>query len=710
MLMLYVFPPRALQQLSAAALDTYQRAAPRPYDPSSPVHVVDIDEASLDALGQWPWPRTYLAELTDRLFELGAVAIGFDILFAEPDRTSPDFVVENLSRFSTLAPDIAEALETYPDHDLVFAEALAGGPTVLAVAGARDGVAPAPKAGIAFTGRRPDAALSRYAGALAPLPELAEAATGIGGISLDSGTDGITRAVPMVALYDDVMMPSFSAELLRVAQGAGGHILQTTEASGQASGGTARPVAMRTGGATFPLDGNGHLRLHFPDDVSARVTSASMFLTETSDEALRARVEGRIVLVGSSAQALFDIRATPLSPETPGVLLHAQILDQIIAGDFLVRPDWAPGLEFVMIFFTGIAVTALAVRDRPILGLAATIVAVGGAFSFGWSAYGARGLLFDPVMPALTAIAVYLPATTMSVFGKERARRAIRDRFGYFLPRQVIDQIAGNPDQALAPTGASHDITVMFVDMRRFSTLTERMEPDDVFEMLNLYLSSASEALVESGATIDKYIGDAVMAFWNAPLAVPDHAARAARAIFAVEAAVAEANVALEERGLPLVETRIGVNTGPAFVGLMGSEERYNYSCVGDTVTLAARLEEMTRRYGVSNLVGEDTSAALPEGLVAVPIDYVQVRGRDEPERISTVLQAGESADALSAAVYAVRSAMDSGDWPIARRACSALGGVACPGVDADRLSQALLQQVIEMESGSVGPRIAAAK
>ena len=605
---------------------------------------------------------------------------------------------------------IAEARETYPDHDLVFAESLAGGPTVLAVAGAREGDAPTPKAGIAFTGRRPDEALSHYAGALAPLPELAAAATGIGGISLDSGTDGITRAVPMVALYDGVMIPSFAAELLRVAQGAGGHVLQTTEASGQASGGTARPVAMRTGGAVYPLDGNGHLRLHFRDDVSANVTSAQSFLTGTLDDALRSRVEGKIVLVGSSAQALFDIRATPISPETPGVLLHAQILDQIISGDFLLRPDWAPGLELLLIFFSGVAVTALAVRDRPILGLAATVVAVGGAFTLGWSAYGLRGLLFDPVMPALTAIAVYLPSTTMSVFGKERARRAIRDRFGYFLPRQVIDQIAGNPDQALAPTGANHDITVMFVDMRRFSSLTERMQPDDVFEMLNLYLSSVSEALVESGATIDKYIGDAVMAFWNAPLAVPDHAGQAAHSIFAVEAAVAQANVSLAARGLPLVETRIGVNTGPAFVGLMGSEERYNYSCVGDTVTLAARLEELTRVYGVSNLVGEDTSAALPEELIAVPIDYVQVRGRDEPERISTVLQASDAADAFAAAVHAVRAAMDAQDWQEAPHACRALGQMKCPGIDEARLVASFMAQVKEAEGSGASPRVVVAK
>ncbi len=688
MLILYAVAPRSLEQVSGAVLDTYQRAAPRLPHPETPVHVIDIDEASLSELGQWPWPRTYLAELTDRLFALGAVAIGYDILFAEPDRTSPDAVITNLSRFSGLPEDVASTLQTFPDHDAAFAASLAQGPTVLAVAGARTGEVLAPKAGVAHTGRLPLDVLTKFGGALSPLEDLYASATGFGAISLSSGADGITRTVPMVAVYDGQIIPAFTAELLRVAQGAGGHILSTTEASGEASGGTARPVAMRTGALTYPLDGEGHFRIHFSLPAEGRVTSAHELLSPEFDyDTFRERIEGKIVLVGSSAQALFDIRATPLAPEVPGVLLHAEIIEQIIEGDFLVRPDWSRGLEVVLIVVIGLSVTICAALDRPLLGLAAALFSVAALLIWGWLAFLRNGLLIDPVVPGLTALAVYLPATTMSVFGKERARAAIRDRFGYFLPKQVIDDIATNPERALSPTGVERDISVMFVDMRGFTTITESMSPEDVVRLLNIYLSAISEALVDYGATIDKFIGDATMAFWNAPIETEEHAERAVQAIFAVEAAAGRANDQLRAAGLPEVETRIGVNTGSAFVGLMGSRERYNYSCVGDTVTLAARLEGLTRTYGTKNLVGEDTVKAVPNGVRAIAIDDVIVKGRRGAVTAYTILRDSQQARTLHAAISALRESMALGAWDAAHEAVETLAALEISALDVATLS-----------------------
>ncbi|MDU8943261.1 CHASE2 domain-containing protein [Ovoidimarina sediminis] len=700
MLMLYALAPRSLEQISGAVLDTYQRAAPRIPNPDTPVHVIDIDEASLDELGQWPWPRTYLAELTHRLFDMGAAAIGYDILFAEPDRTSPEAVLTNLSRFEVLPELLRDSLIEFPDHDVVFAEALNRGPTVLALAGAPRGAAPPPKAGIAYTGRLPADALTAYAGVLAPLDGLGEAAAGLGAISLESGADGITRSVPMVALYDGTVLPAFTAELLRVAQGAGGHVLATSERSGEISGGTARPVAMRTGALAYPLDGNGHFRIHFSEPDDARITSAHRLLTQPFDpEQFRPLVEGKIVLIGSSAQALFDIRSTPLAAEVPGVLLHAEILEQIIDGDFLARPDWSRGLEIVLILFVGLSVTALAARDRPVLGLGAAFTSVTLLLVGGWLAFLRLGLLIDPVLPALTALAVYLPATTVSVFGKERARATIRDRFGYFLPKQVIDEIASDPDSALSPTGVERDITVMFVDMRRFTSLTERMKPEDVVRLLNIYLSAVSEALVDQGATIDKFIGDATMAFWNAPIAVENHAARAIDGIFAVEAAARRANDTLVAAGLPAVETRIGVNTGPAFVGLMGSRERYNYSCVGDTVTLAARLEGLTRLYGTRNLVGEVTVASLPPGYRAIAVDKVVVKGRTGAVTAFTLLRDSQDARRLSRAIDAVRRPYVVGDLEAASQALEALEVFETDLVDVKTLAELYRERIRTLQS-----------
>ena len=689
MVLLYGAEPRVLQQARAALHDGYQRAAPRTSDPESPVHIIDIDEDALREFGQWPWPRTYLAELTDRLFDLGAVTIGYDILFGEPDRTSPSAMAENWGRFAVQKPLVFDSVAELPDHDTVFAGSLASGPTVLAVAGAEDGAPPLPKAGIAHTGRLPAPALTSFQGALSPIVPLAEAATGIGGISLVAGADGITRSVPMVALYDEQLLPAFAAELLRVAQGAGGHILRTTEASGQISGGAVVPVAMRTGALDYPLDANGHFRVHFSLGRPDRVTSVTELLDDDPDqERLTSRIEGRIVLIGSSAQALFDIRSTPLAAEVPGVHLHADILEQIIAGHYLLRPDWMRGLEVVLIVIAGLFVTAFAARDKPLFGLVATVSSVAALLYGGWLAFRYGGLILNPFEAAVTSVAVYLPATTISVFSKERARRTIRDRFSHFLQREVIDQIASDPEETLTPTGAERDLTVMFVDMRKFSTITENMPPQDVVRMLNIYLSSVTDALVASGATIDKFMGDAIMAFWNAPLPQEDHAERAVRATFAVEQAVREAGPRLGAAGLPVVEARVGVNTGPAFVGLMGSEERLNYSCVGDSVTLAARFEVLTRKYGVINLVGEDTARSVPDEILAVPLDRVVVKGRRAAATVSTLLPRDKNSETFAEILEKLRAAYLSKDWPSAKSHCQALSRIWVNGVDVVLLSQ----------------------
>ena len=260
MLGLAVLSPPILSQARDLVFDGYQRASPRPYDPAAPVHIIDIDEAALDAYGQWPWPRSYMAAMTDRLFAHGAAAIGYDVLFAEPDRTSPERIAESWSRFREGIPPVLPDLGL-PPHDQVFAGSIAGRPVVLSVAGGQEGEVPQPLAGVAVTGEVPPG-LARYPAAVVNLPELTAEAAGLGTISLGRTSDGVTRTVPLVSVMGDVLMPALSVELLRVAQGAGGHILRTTEGSGEVSGGTVAAVAMRHGRAVLP--GGGRRRLSHP--------------------------------------------------------------------------------------------------------------------------------------------------------------------------------------------------------------------------------------------------------------------------------------------------------------------------------------------------------------------------------------------------------------------------------------------------------------
>jgi adenylate cyclase len=692
-LLAWLSPP-ILDRAQDAVFDGYQRASPRAYDPEAPVHIIDIDEAALDLYGQWPWPRSYMAALTDRLFAHGAAAVGYDVLFPEPDRTSPERIVESWSRFAEGIPPALPELGLVP-HDARFAEAIAGRAVVLSLVGAPEGEVPEPKAGVAVTGRVPDG-LTRFPAAVGNLPELTGAAAGLGTISLGRNADGVTRSVPMVSEIGGVLMPSLSAELLRVAQGAGGHILRTTEASGEVSGGIAAAVAMRSGALEFPVEADGRFRIHFAGHQSARVTPAATVLeAEGIDPALEARVAGRIVLVGSSAQGLFDIRTTPLDGQIAGVTLHAEIIEQIVAGQFLSRPDWMRGLELVLVILAGLALTLAQRNERPALGLGVAVVLGGGAVLGGVLAFDAAGLLFDPVLPLLAVLMVYVPGTTLGFLGKERARRAIRDRFAYFLPPELIGRIEANPDGALTPEGAERELTVIFVDMRGFSTVTEGMPPERVVVLVNTWLSALADALVAEGATIDKFMGDAVMAFWNAPIGRKDHAVAGLRAIARIEAAAEAANTALAAQGLPEVAVGIGLNTGPASVGLMGSKDRLSYTCIGDSVTLAARLEGLTRIYGTGNCVGDTTVAALPEGLRAVQLDLIAVKGFARAVPVHLVLpEATEGLDDFARTLAEARAAYLARNWTTAEDRFTDLAAMEVGFCETPRLAQLYLDRI----------------
>lgn len=688
MLALHMLQPLAVERLRTGVFDAFQRSTPRPYDPGAPVVVIDIDEAALARFGQWPWPRTYLAELIRRLADFGVVAVGFDVLLVEPDRTSPEAVAANWGRFGAGAgvmPDLAGM----PSHDAVLAEAMAALPVVLALGAATDGAAPRLKAGVAHTGRDPSAALLRFRGAVMPMPPLAEAAAGIGLIADSGGADGVTRRLPMVASVGGVLTPSLSAELLRVAQGAGGHLLQSTEASGLVSGGTARAVALRTGAALLPLEGDGQFRLWPSGTQPGRVLPiAAVLEAAPGDPAVAARLQGRIALVGASASGLLDLRTTALGERVAGVTLHAEALEQVIAGTFLTRPDWAEGLERLLILIVGIATCAALILGPAGPARAMTGAGVAGGLALvllagGYWAFRTQGLMLDAGLPAVTAIVVYLPGATLWLIATERARRAIQARFAHLVPAELIARIAADPERALTPDGAERDLTVIFVDMRGFTTATEKLPPPEVVRLVNVYLTEVTAALTAGGATIDKFMGDAVMAFWNAPIAQPDHAARGLAALAGVTRAVARANATLAAAALPAVSVGIGLNTGRAFVGLMGSTERLSYTCIGDSVTLAARLEGLTRIYGVANCVGPEVLAGgLPPRLMAVPLDRIAVKGRSAPVEVATVLPEGPEAAAFAAALGAARAAYLARDWDRAEALFDALAARRFGGSD----------------------------
>ncbi|MBR2573473.1 MAG: adenylate/guanylate cyclase domain-containing protein [Loktanella sp.] len=686
-------PYRMIRDLAG---DAVQRLHPRPYDPAAPVAIVDVDEASLAAFGQWPWPRTLLAALTGRLYQHGAIAVGFDVIFPEADRTSPEQVALTWRRFG--GPDAPQpGLDGYPSHDAQFAQAIAAGPTVLSLAGAGAGAVPPLPAGVAVTGDWP-AALTRFGGALTNLPQLDAAASGLGAISLIASTDGIVRTVPLVIGTGDQLVPSFPLELLRVAQGARGHILRTSQASGEISGGTAAAVALRTGAIEVPVEANGHFRVHFAGFRPERVTPVTQVMQSGDfDPALADRIAGRIVMIGASAQGLFDIRATPLEPAVPGVTVHAEVLEQIIAGHYLTRPDWLKGLE-VLLALLGAGVVALALgRNQPLWALAGSLAVFGGAAAAAPVLFASRAVVFDPVAIALVPFAVFLPGAAAGLWAKERARRAIRARFAHFVPADLLPQIEANPERALTPRGAERTLTVIFIDMRGFSTASEGMPPEHVVTLVNAFLSAVSAVLVTHRATIDKYMGDAIMGFWNAPIEQPDHMTRAINALPAILAAAHSASDQMQAQGLPPISVGIGLNTGPAAIGLMGSQARLSYTCLGETVNLAARLEGLTRLYGVWNCVGPTTAAQCPQGFVAVGLDLISVKGFRRAVEVSTLLADDTNGlDDLRRILAQARLAYGQRDWDSAAAAFGQLETLTLPDCDPAALAQLYLRRIAD--------------
>lgn len=626
----------AMERAGLLTFDAYQRLAPRPYQ-DAPVRVVDIDEETIRRFGQWPWPRTDIARLTDALGNAGASAIAFDIVFSEPDRTSPPRLAERLA----LDPATRAMLARLPDNDALLAAAFARTPSV-------DGFflthedkhrAIEPKAGFAVAGT-PPTRLTRFSDVIAPLPAFEQTARGNGFVSIAGDSDAIIRKAPLLARNGDTILPSLSLDALRVAQGAESVVIKTSDSSGE-FGGSGDVISVKVGQFEVPTTPAGELWMHYTNPVPGRVVPAWKILTGSLSPDDMARLfNGQIVFVGAGAIGLRDLVSTPLQDRELGVMIHAQAAEQMILGHFLVRPDWAKGLEVVLLLLVGtglvLALPRLGAVRGALVGALAIALFVGGS----WYAFIAHRFLLDPAWPVLGVAAGYLVATVLTFYREERQRAYIHHAFDRYLSPELVKRIADDPSR-LELGGEERDMSVLFCDIRSFSRISERMTPNQTISFLVRFLTPMTDLLLDHKATIDKYIGDAVLAFWNAPLDDPDHHQNAARAALAMQARLVDLNAEMEARGDGSwpgnVKVGVGLNSGPCCVGNMGSEKRLSYSLIGDSVNLASRLEGMTKYYGVGIIMGADLQRNLP-GFASVMIDRMRVVGRSAPESIHALL------------------------------------------------------------------------
>jgi adenylate cyclase len=598
LLFLRASDPQIMASLRASGFDTLQQFFPRKLEQPQFVRIVDIDETSLKKLGQWPWSRQVLAQLVDRLGEYGAAVVAFDIVFPESDRLSPKRILNEASVASVLPPGLDTS--TLPDSDTEFAAAISRNRIVLAYASgggaAQDEDRLVIKSGFAQTGADASSAPPLLGQLTTNLPTLDAVAAGVGGMNIDlAGEQGVARQIPMLWTNGTRFAPSLSMETLRVAQGAETILINADPDNEGAI------ESIQVGEIEIPTAENSTFFVHYRPDPRELYVSAADVLDPTKAEKLRPLFDGHIVYVGTSAVGLLDIRTSALGESIPGVSIHAQATEQMLSGHFLTRPQGIVALEFIAVILGGLAIAAAGAFFRPLTAFAVPL-ALSALFALAVVLlFNGKGLLLDATFPIIAFILTYLASTAWRLAVTDKDGRNMRRMFGHYVAPAVLNEIESNP-QALKLGGEVRDVTVMFVDIANFTPLSEKLSPEELVNTVNGLWNACTSAILSEQGTIDKFIGDAIMAFWNAPVEIKNHQYRAAKAALGIRKAVAVYNEnpalksLLDNKSLQPLAVRIGLASGPACVGNMGSADRFDYSVLGDTVNIAARTESSGKR------------------------------------------------------------------------------------------------------------------
>jgi adenylate cyclase len=636
---LRIADPAPIEELRLRTFDSFQRIEPR-VKTVRPVAIVDIDEPSLAKLGQWPWSRTRIADMVANLTRLGALVIGFDVIFAEPDRLNPDVAAET---FRNLDEETRGKLRALASNDQIFADAIQHSRVVLGESGLSQVVTQLdktlPVTGLAMLGEDPQHFMFKFPGLLRNTPVLEKAAAGHGLLTINPESDGIIRRVPMVLQAQGLTMPSLSYEMLRVITGTDTIFIKSDQTG-------IKSVGVK--GFQIPTDGNGQIWVHFahPDPllyVSALDVLEGRVPPET--------IKGKLVLIGTSAVGLNDIKTTPVSRALPGVEIHAQVLEAALTKSLLSLSPYGPALEFGAALLFGLLVIAFAPQLGPVI-----LVAGGALFATilvgtSWYYYTHYRELIDFTYPLLSTTTIYLTLIFASFVREQAQRRQIRSAFGQYLSPALIEQLAQSPDK-LKLGGEEREMTIMFSDVRGFTTISEsyKNDPQGLTSLMNRFLTPLTNAILDRKGTIDKYMGDAIMAFWNAPLDDNQHQINACDAALDMLERIEELNKTREleaqVRGQTFIPINVGVglNTGTCVVGNMGSNLRFDYSVLGDTVNLASRLEGQSKEYGFPIIIGSKTAMAAKDRFAILELDFIMVKGKKEPEVIYAVAGRADTA------------------------------------------------------------------
>lgn len=622
----------------AKVFDFYQQIHPRERPADRPVMVVDIDERSLAALGQWPWSRVTVAQMTANLFSAGAALVAFDVVFAEPDRLSPAEVADGLAGLDSAT---AARLRGMKSNDDVLADTFtqAGrvvlGQTVMDERIAGRESLEMPETSVASLNGDPSPYLDHHSGLLRNIPVLDKAAAGRGIFNVTPEPDGVVRRIPAAVKVGDTIYPALSVEMLRVATGQPSIMIRMPKANEGLLG--IKDIVIRP--SVLKTDPKGRIFLYAAQYDREAYVSAKEVIDGTFDPA---KVAGKLVIVGTSAAGLLDIRTTALNRWIPGVDVHAQIIETVLTGMQLQIPLDADYLEKTATVMAAILMIVLV----PMIGARWTMLAflgtVGSMMGWSWWQFAEYRTLYDPIFPSLTALILFVQMTYWGYASEEAQRRQVRTAFGRYLSPALVEKLAKDPSH-LKLGGEMRDMTLLFCDVRGFTTISELFDAQGLTRLINRFLTPMTNVILDRYGTIDKYMGDCIMAFWNAPLDDADHARHACEAALAMMENLGPLNDSLEQeakaenrRHVP-IKVGVGLNSGAVCVGNMGSDQRFDYSVLGDTVNLASRLEGQSKPYGVHIVIGDETRLRAPD-YAALELDLIKVKGKTEAVRIWTLL------------------------------------------------------------------------
>ena len=624
-------PFNVFTSLRNSAFDTFQIISPRQSQTKDNILILDIDEKSLSEIGQWPWSRSVLSELVDQT-NLSA-ALAFDIVFAEADRTGSKELMNQYKNNN----DFVKSLKGLPDNDDLFANSIKDHGTVVL------GAIPSNslknnfqmRFGLIQQGDDPRKFLREYKGIQTNLKILNSSSAGIGSMSIGNN-DSIIRKLPLFENINGSLVPSLSLELLRVAIGASTYQIKSSNASGETAFGEETGINhVKLGSLIIPTNPDGSVWIHYPE-VSVDSISVSDIIKQKYPKDF---FKDKILIVGTSAPGLFDLRSTPLKNNVPGVKIIADLTDQILSGSFLQRPDWIFGLELFTGFTLAILITIFIQFLGPIGGL--SVFLIGNGISIFGSFYIFENYLFliDPISPLVICLISYLVITFFNFLFTELERRKVRNAFSQYMSPVMVEKLAQS-NKSLKLGGERREMTFLFSDIRGFTAISEKYkdDPESLTVLINSILTVLSNEVLDQDGTIDKYMGDCIMAFWNAPSEDPFHREKSIKAAFKMSEALNKLNESLDRKGENKLSIGIGINSGECIVGNMGSEKRFDYTVLGDAVNLASRLEGQSGNYGMQIILGEETIKKISkEEYFQFELDLISVKGKSEPTSIFTV-------------------------------------------------------------------------